>query len=287
MQYEINSEFLFRRSSDFPIVSVVVTTKNEEKNIANCLNSIKNQTYPAEKIEVIVVDNYSPDRTVEIAKQYTDKIYLKGPQRAAQLNYGVLLAKGKFVLYPDADMILSKRVIEECVNRCENELYDALYLPEEIVGNGFWISVRAFERSFYNGTCIDAVRFVRKNSFLEIEGFDEKIDFGADDWDFNRRIREVANVGIITSPVYHNEGKFNLRWYVGKKGKYSKTLDKYVAKWGRDDPEIKKQLGMRYRFFGVFTENAKWQKLLRHPLKSFGMYFLRLLVGIAYLRSRL
>jgi glycosyltransferase involved in cell wall biosynthesis len=272
--------------SSYPLVSVVVTTKNEDSNIASCLQSIRNQTYPKGKIEVIVVDNYSPDKTIELARKFADEVYNKGPQRAAQLNFGVQKAKGKYVLYPDADMILSENVIAECVDKCENGGYVALYLPEEIIGNGFWIAVRDFERSFYNGTCIDAVRFVGKNKFLEIGGFDEYIDFGADDWDFNRRIKKVGKVGMITAPLYHNEGRFSLKRYLKKKGHYSKTLNKYVEKWGKDDLEIRKQLGMWYRLFGVFVEEAKWQKLLRHPLKAFGMYSLRLMVGVAYLKSR-
>lgn len=269
----------------FPLVSVVVTTKNEEHNIANCLQSIKNQTYPQDKIELIVVDNYSPDKTIELAKRYTDKVYIKGPQRAAQLNFGVQNAKGAYVLYPDADMILSENIIAECIEKCENQDYDALYIPEEIIGDGFWIGVRAFERSFYNGTCIDAVRFIRKDKFLQIGGFDEDIDFGSDDWDFNRRATEACKVGMINAALCHNEGKFNLKRYMRKKGHYSKTFSKYIEKWGKEDPEIRKQFGMWYRLFGVFVEGKKWQKLLRHPAKAFGMYFLRFIVGIAYLKS--
>ena len=55
-----------------PLVSVVITTKNEEKHIGNCINSIINQTY--ENIEIIVVDNDSIDKTKEIAKTYTKKV---------------------------------------------------------------------------------------------------------------------------------------------------------------------------------------------------------------------
>ena len=44
--------------SELPLVSVVVTTKNEERCIRNCLGSIRSQTYPSDKIELIVVDNY-------------------------------------------------------------------------------------------------------------------------------------------------------------------------------------------------------------------------------------
>ena len=71
---------------DLPLVSVIVTTKNEEKNIANCLKSIKNQTY--KNIEIIVVDNNSDDRTKEIAGKYTDKVFNHGPERSALRNLG-------------------------------------------------------------------------------------------------------------------------------------------------------------------------------------------------------
>lgn len=69
-----------------PSVSVIITTKNEEKNIENCLKNIKSQTYLSNlcnrssnlrnqstkqsAVEIIVVDNNSIDRTVEIARRY-------------------------------------------------------------------------------------------------------------------------------------------------------------------------------------------------------------------------
>ena len=65
-------------------ISVIITTKHEEENIANCIKSIKQQTYPPANIEIIVVDNHSTDKTVEIAKGYTDLVYVTGPNRAAR-----------------------------------------------------------------------------------------------------------------------------------------------------------------------------------------------------------
>jgi len=268
----------------FPLVSVVVTTRNEEKNIANCLQSIRNQSYHEEKIEIIVVDNYSSDKTIKMAKKFTDKVYTKGSQRSAQLNFGAIKAKGKYILYPDADMILSEKVIDECVNKCENEGCIALYIPEKIIGNGFWIKIRDFERSFYNATCIDAARFVRRDKFLEMGGFDENMILGPDDWDFDRRIKGAGKVSIINAPLHHNEGKFNLKKYLEKKSYYSKTIDRYLEKWGKDEIIVKKQLEPWYRLFGVFIENGKWKKLITHPLLALCMYFLRFMVGVQYLQ---
>ena len=267
-----------------PLISVIITTKDEEKNIGNCLKSIRNQTYPQEKLEVIVVDNNSVDKTKEIAKRYANQVFDKGPERSSQRNFGARKAKGKYILYLDADMVLSNGVIEECVNKCEDKNRIALYIPEKIIGDGFWIKVRNFERSFYNGTCVDAVRFVRRDKFLEIGGFDKDLT-GPEDWDFDRRIREIGKVGIIESPLYHNEGKFNFKKHLRKKSYYSNGFDRYSKKWGKDDQIVKRQLGFWYRFFGVFTEDRKWRKLVRHPILALGMYTLRVLTGIIYLRS--
>ena len=270
-----------------PLVSIIIATKNEGRNIGNCLKSVREQSYPSSALEVIVVDNNSTDDTFKIAKSFTEKVYLKGPERSAQRNYGAQEAKGKYILYLDADMILSKEVVTECVAKCEDEDYIALYIPENIIGDGFWIKVRDFERSFYNASCIDAVRFIKRDNFLEINGFDEEnLASGPEDWDFDRRIKETGDVGIIGSPLYHNEGEFNLKKYLGKKGYYSKALDGYVRKWGKDDPIIKKQLGARYRLFGVFIENGKWERLIRHPLMTIGMYLLRFMVAVTYLKSK-
>ena len=55
-------------------ISVIITTRNEAKHIKECLQSIGKQTYPQERIEIIVVDNNSSDKTKEIAREYTDKV---------------------------------------------------------------------------------------------------------------------------------------------------------------------------------------------------------------------
>ena len=267
-----------------PLVSVIITTKNEEKHIENLLQSIKRQTY--KNIEIILVDNYSTDRTREIARKYTDKIYLKGPERSAQRNYGAQKAKGKYLLFLDADMILSPTVIEECVRKCEKNGYIALYIPERIIGRGFWIKVRDFERQFYTGTVVDAVRFVERRAFFKAGGYDESLT-GPEDWDLDRRVKQFGRVGIISSPLFHDEEDFDIERYLQKKKYYTKWLDKYMKKWGKDDPIAKKQLGLWYRLVGVFTENGKWRKLIKHPILTIAMYYLRLRVALIYIKSRL
>lgn len=282
------SEFLpksvlyYTQRKNCPLVSVIITTKNEEENIENCLKSIKDQTFKT--IELIVVDNYSKDKTAEIAKKYTNAVYLNGPERSSQRNYGAEVSNGEYLLFLDADMILSPSVIEECAEKCEADRVDALYIPERIVGEGFWIKVRDFERGFYTGTVIDAIRFVKKDLFKRIGGFDEDL-IGPEDWDLDKRIRKAGKTGIIKAPLYHNEGNFNMKRYLEKKKYYTRGINNYFEKWGYNNPETTKQLGIWYRLIGVFVEEGKWKRLIIHPLLMIAMYYLRLRVALKYLRG--
>ncbi|MBU4338206.1 hypothetical protein KKD57_01465, partial [Patescibacteria group bacterium] len=144
-----------------------------------------------------------------------------------------------------------------------------LYIPEIIMGESFWCKVRRFERSFYDGTVIDCVRFIRKDKFLEVGGFDESMS-GPEDWDLDRKIRQIGRTALVKSPIYHNEAEFDLKKYLSKKGYYAKSFGAYINKWGKNDSEIKKQLGFYYRFIGVFIENGKWKKLIANPILTAG-----------------
>lgn len=270
---------------DSPIVSVVVTTKNEEKNIERCLRSIKRQNFPIKQIEVIIVDNNSTDKTKRIAGKYTKHIYNAGPERSAQRNYGASKSKGKFYLYLDADMELSSQVIKKCVDKFTNDnSLRGLYIPEIVKGNNFWSKIRRFERSFYNATAIDCVRFVKLSDFNKVGGFATNMS-GPEDWDFDKKIRKLGRVDSVSSALHHNESQVSLLSYLKKKEYYSSSFQAYIKKWGKDDPDIKKQFGINYRYFWVFVEKGKWRKLIKHPILAISMFSIRILVGITYLKT--
>ena len=267
-----------------PLVSITVTTKNEEKHIQNCLESIKGQTY--KNIEIFVVDNNSTDKTKEVAKKYTDKVFNKGPERSAQRNYGMIeKSKGDYVIYLDADMILSPTVIEDSLKTIKKTNSIALYISEIVMGNNLWSKVRRFERSFYDGTVIDCVRFIKKNIFVKVRGFDESMT-GPEDWDLDKKIRQIGKTELVKTPIYHNETEFNLKKYLFKKSYYAKSFSKYKNKWGKEDPDVKKQFGALYRYIIVFIENNNWKKILAHPILTFLMFYLRIMVGLVYLFNK-
>jgi glycosyltransferase involved in cell wall biosynthesis len=275
------------------IVSIIINTKNEEKHIKRCLDSILNQSYPLDRMEVIIVDNNSSDKTKEIAENIqkgTASLNLEildwGPERSAQKNFGVKKSTGEYLLFLDADMALSKDVIRNCVEKMnENPKIVGLYIREVVTGKRFWSRVRRFERGFYNGTAIDAVRFVRKSVFNDTYGFDEVL-YACEDWDFNKRVKELGDLSQIDSPIYHNEEEFTVKSYLQKKAYYILNMNMYIKKWGKNDKDVKRQFGMYYRYFGVFMEKGKWKRVILHPILFLGMFLLKILVGIKFLSKK-
>lgn len=264
------------------LVSVIVTTRNSASFIRNCLESIKNQTYLP--VEIILVDNHSTDDTKKISKRFTKNIFIAGPERSTQRNFGVKKAKGEYILFLDSDMRLNKTVIDACVKKINSSDIKGIYIPEKIIGSSFFARVRNFERSFYNETVIDAVRFVKKTDYVKVGGFDESL-FAGEDWDFDKRIRKLGDTASITSTLFHDEAHTKLGDYFYKKAYYSTNLEKYIKKW-KNDNDVKKQFSIYYRYVGVFIEKNKWKKLITHPALTIGMYFLRFIVGLTYLMSK-
>ena len=89
-------------------LSVVVITKNEEKNIEDCLNSAKWAD------EIIVVDDFSSDKTVELAKRFTDKIFQRKMDiEGVHRNWAYQKARNEWVLSLDADEMATPELGEE------------------------------------------------------------------------------------------------------------------------------------------------------------------------------
>ena len=92
-------------------ISVIVITKNEEKNISECLKSVEWAD------EIIVVDTDSTDRTIELAKKFSESIFTKKWEGyVPQKKYALSLAKNAWVLSIDADERVTAELKEEIIN---------------------------------------------------------------------------------------------------------------------------------------------------------------------------
>ena len=107
-------------------VSVIIPVYNNEEYLEKCLNSIINQTTDY-KYEIIVINDGSTDNSLDILKKYKNKIKLidqenKGP--GAARNAGLLVAKGKYLMFIDGDDYVSSDFIEKMIDTLENNKSD-------------------------------------------------------------------------------------------------------------------------------------------------------------------
>jgi len=112
-------------------VSAIVLTYNEEKNIKRCLESLKWAD------EIVIVDSFSTDKTLEICSRYSAKIFQREFDGfASQRNFALTKASNEWVLIVDADEEVTpdlSREIKEAISRDNGEV-DGYY----IMRNNFW-----------------------------------------------------------------------------------------------------------------------------------------------------
>ena len=106
-------------------VSIIINTLNEEKNIKNCLESVKWAD------EIIIVDMHSEDRTVEIAREYTDKIFFHERMGYADpaRQFALDEASCEWVLVVDADEIVPRKLRDRLKEVMESDLADVVNIP--------------------------------------------------------------------------------------------------------------------------------------------------------------
>jgi glycosyltransferase involved in cell wall biosynthesis len=301
-----------------PLISIVVVTKNEEIHIENCLKSIRLQSYT--NIEVIVVDNFSSDKTIQIAKRYADHVIQVGPERSNQRNYGFLkIATGQYGFYVDADMILAPNLLKSFVKHISNEI-TGYYIEEIVLGKTLFNRIRRFERFFYSSTPVDAVRIFPLENFKKVDGFSSSLfeSGGGEDWDLTIKLSHMGKFILLPMEknyfenlkyfqsnfpeifdrvpitywesdvvIFHNESELKFINYLKKKLYYTKGFEGYVEKWGRDNSFIEKQFGFSYRYLKVFFEKGKWKMALSRPHLVIAILIYKFLVGVVYLQSKL
>ena len=214
-----------------PLVSVIIPTYKSEATSVRCLKSIVSQTY--KNIEIIIVDKFSRDRTIEIAKMFGVEVYqIKAKERSEQMNYGVKRARGKYVYVVGSDFVLEPSVVEEAVRMCEDKSYEAICVHNTSDPTvSFWSRVRKFERDMYRNDELNvSARFLKKDIFKEIGGFDENL-VAAEDYDFHNRLLERRyKIGRITAKEIHIGEPKTLREIVRKHFYYGKTIRQFIRK---------------------------------------------------------
>ncbi|WP_297446466.1 glycosyltransferase [Desulfurobacterium sp.] len=244
---KIEKKILQKRSS----VSVIIVTYNSEKYIYNCLKSLLN-TLNAED-EIVVVDNNSEDKTVEIvnsiAKESPISIKLVSFQEnlgySRAVNEGIKLSSRDFLVFLNPDTLVTKGMFENLLSALEKENVGAAgplsvnvtytqhfsrYLPvldylmsgKEILD--YREAIAAFLSNYFEGTLIDTKLLiglclaVRRDVVEKIGGLDENLFLGMDDFEFSWRLRENGyKLKIVPSAFVYHFGHASFRTIPEKK----------------------------------------------------------------------
>ncbi len=116
-----------------PTVSVVIPVRNAEDTLENCLKSLSELDYPKDKVEVIIADGLSTDRTREIAESYGAKIITNpGIRVVSGRNIGFEAAQGELIAFSDADCVMDKDWLKNSIKYFANETVAGLGGPNLI-----------------------------------------------------------------------------------------------------------------------------------------------------------
>jgi glycosyltransferase involved in cell wall biosynthesis len=218
-------------SRGFPLVSVIIPTRNSERTIRGCLESLRAQTY--KNFEIIVVDNFSTDSTVRIAKEYADIVLLAGPERTSQVKQGAANSKGDFIYKIDSDFVLEPSVLEKAVKVALDEKAVAVVIPNLSYPRiSFWSEVRFFERLSYVGSKqIEAARFIRRDAYDRVGGHDGTL-VAYEEHDLHNRVSRLGKiVRIEDASEWHMGEPKRLADIVTTNWYYGKTAIRYIRRY--------------------------------------------------------
>jgi glycosyltransferase involved in cell wall biosynthesis len=117
-----------------PTLSVVLITRDEEQKIRTCLESVKWAD------EIVVVDSLSTDRTVEIARDYTDRVHQRPfAGFGEQKGFALAQATGEWILSVDADEVVSEDLRGEIHERIADDESCGYHIPRKSYFFGRWI----------------------------------------------------------------------------------------------------------------------------------------------------
>lgn len=243
----LNKKFPVLKEYNLPTISIIVAARNEEDNILECLVALDKQNYPADKIQIVIIDDKSTDKTKEIVIDYikdkpkficittSEEIgHLKGKTNA--LANGIKIATGEIILTTDADCTPPENWAKTMASYFVNNVGVVCGFTTQQSYNAF-SGMQAIDFCFLQSvaagvmnlgkpiTCIGNNMAFTKKAYLEVGGF-ESLEFSVTE-DF-KLLQAIVNTGKYKSIYPVEKDSLN----VSKPCKDLKTLYWQKKRWG-------------------------------------------------------
>lgn len=182
-------------------ISVIIPAFNEEKAIGKCLESLSRLNSPRPDFEVILVDNGSSDRTLEIARSFGSSLSLAiiqqpGVHVSALRNLGAASAKGEIFAFLDADCVVPPTWLSQASSLLMRDGAGVIGAPHDIPRDASWVvrkwygdrkPIRSGSVSYIAGANL----IVRRRDFYLAGGFDGRLETN-EDCEFCQRVRRAG-----------------------------------------------------------------------------------------------
>lgn len=113
--------YLTQPKENFPLVSLILPCYNEEENVAMVLDSLLALDYPKDKLEIVVIDDGSGDKTLSIGQEFVNKysnvkiFHKENGGKYTALNYGLTKVQGELIGCVDADCFVEKSALRKMI----------------------------------------------------------------------------------------------------------------------------------------------------------------------------
>lgn len=220
-----------------PLISVIVPCYKQAQFLDECLQSVYNQTYP--NWECIIINDGSPDHTEEIAEKWLEKdnrfryIYKENGGLSSARNEGIRVAKGEWILPLDADDKIGKQYLE----LAEKEFFKnptIVYCNAEFFGviNQKWnLPDYQYNKIKYVNQIFCSGLF-KKENWGVVNGYDENLKYGREDWDFWLSILNERSLVIKLNYLgfYYRRKENSLDVKINNNQKLLNNVENYIFK---------------------------------------------------------
>lgn len=243
-------------------VSVVITCYNYAEYVQDAIKSVLNQTQKS--LEIIVINDGSTDKSLEIIKKYKDSVTIVDKNNEgviAAKNQGLMMAKGEWIIFLDADDVLESNYIEETLRFARFNNYDVVYTDMKYFGTkNETCNARKFDYELLlTGNYIHNSSLYKKEKLHQAGGYKLEMNGGFEDWELNISLYEVgAKFGYIEDPV------LNYRQHADGLGRNS-MAQKKLEKLQEHVRELHRRSYFK-RSIGYYKVQKSLKRVAQYPL---------------------